>query len=151
MLFCTDRIVHKEDRGMPAMEMRFNKNDMFLIAGILVAAGVLFCAAVLPRGQAGQSVAVTVDGTLLGTYSLLEDQEIPVQTDYGWNLVVIEGGAVYMEEADCPDGYCIQQGRIASQRSTIICLPHRLVVEVTGESALDNAAQESSQPDAVTY
>ena len=73
---------------------------------------------------------MTVDGELYGTYSLEQDQEIEVDTAAGHNKIVISGGEAHMEEADCPDGYCIKQGSINKANQTIVCLPHKLVVEV---------------------
>ena len=47
-----------------------------------------------------------------------------------------------MEEADCPDGYCKEQGHISKNKQTIVCLPHKLVVEISDDS-------EKSEPDSV--
>lgn len=87
----------------------------------------------------GASVTVTIDGKLYGTYPLQENQTIPVQTDLGSNTVVISEGFVTVEKADCPDKICVKHARISKNRETIICLPHKLVVEVQGgqESDID--------------
>ena len=39
-----------------------------------------------------------------------------------------------MEEADCPDGYCEEQGKINNRTQTIVCLPHKLVVKIKTEN-----------------
>ena len=43
-----------------------------------------------------------------------------------------------MEEANCPDGYCEEQGKINGRTQTIVCLPHKLVVEVLDADGLEN-------------
>ena len=108
----------------------FKKRDLILVLLLLAAAGVialLLYVTGLTRGAADR-IEITVQGTSYGTYSLLEDQQIPIETDDGYNLVIIENGAAYMKEADCPDGYCMEQGEIDRNGETIVCLPHRIVV-----------------------
>ena len=71
-----------------------------------------------------------------GTYALIEEQRVPFDTKYGHNTLVIEGGKAHIEEADCPDHYCEQQGEISKTGETLVCLPHKLVAEVVaGEEA----------------
>ena len=38
-----------------------------------------------------------------------------------------------MTEADCPDKICVNTGKISKIGETIVCLPHRVVVEIQGE------------------
>ena len=47
-----------------------------------------------------------------------------------------------MGPADCPDGYCIRQGKITGKGQVIVCLPHRLVLEVTGEESGDGKKED---------
>ena len=53
-----------------------------------------------------------------------------------------------MTEADCPDGYCMQQreiglssGRMGVGGTMLICLPHHLVVEVKAGGAAGDVGQ----------
>ena len=50
----------------------------------------------------------------------------------GTNHIVIQDNAVYMSDADCPDKLCVHTGTIHKTGETIVCLPHRVVVEITG-------------------
>ena len=66
-----------------------------------------------------------------GIYELNEDQIIPITIDGGVaNTVVIQDGKASMQSATCPDGLCKKQGQISRQKQTIVCLPHKVVVEV---------------------
>ena len=105
------------------------KKDLLLLAGLLLAAGL--AALILMAGRRGEAGAVTVrvDGQVVGIWSLAEDREEDIDTEYGHNHLSIRQGAAYMTEADCPDGYCMQQKKITGIGETIVCLPHRLVVE----------------------
>ena len=130
------------------MEMKINKHDIFLIAGILSASVLLLVAGFFAMRVRGASVVISVDGSVYGTYPLGEDRVIPVQTDHGSNVIVIEDGSASMQEADCPDKYCERQGSIKNAHQTIICLPHKLVVEVVGEN---QGKEDTSTPDVVAY
>ena len=52
-----------------------------------------------------------------------------------FNVIRIENGAVYMEEANCRDQLCVHQGKIRNRAKNIVCLPHNLVVSLeTGQT-----------------
>lgn len=57
---------------------------------------------------------------------------IPIETEYGYNLVEIGDGEVRVIEADCPDQLDVKQGYISKVGEVIVCLPNRLVVEIKG-------------------
>ena len=113
------------------------KKDLILAGAVLLLAGILALALRLPKTENGNTMKVTVDGEVYGTYSLAENQTVRIQTDHGTNVLVIENGSAHMEEADCPDGYCKRQGTISRVNETIVCLPHKLVVRLEGDSAPD--------------
>lgn len=108
------------------------KKDLCLILTFLLIAGIIYL--FTRNGVAGNQVRITIDGVEYGMYSLSEDQEIPVQSEYGCNIVQIEDGMVCMKDADCPDKYCIHQGKTDRKNKSIVCLPHKLMVEVVEAS-----------------
>lgn len=123
------------------------KRDVILIVCLLAAAAIGMSAVHFIGSGGGGAIRVSVDGKEYGTYSLDEEREIAVDTRYGHNLIVIRDGEAYMLEADCPDGYCIKQGAIRSGNKSIICLPHKLVVEVVGTAEHGGG---DAQPDSVS-
>ena len=44
-----------------------------------------------------------------------------------------------MTEANCGDHTCVRMGRISRAGEAIVCLPHRLVVEIVGGEAAADA------------
>lgn len=126
------------------------KKDVILMGGILVIALALFLVMHLTRNETGNQIQITVDGTVYGTYSLAKDQVIEVEENDFYNRIRIQDGEAYMEEANCPDGYCEEQGKISGRTQTIICLPHKLVVEVLDEDGLENDGSSEDVPDTVS-
>lgn len=116
------------------------KNDIFLIAAVLVGALLLFLVMNLAGKQTGNEIRIIVDGKEYGTYSLAEDRIIEVNENGNYNRIQIKDGKAFMEEADCPDGYCKRQGKISGHTQTIVCLPHKLVVEVIRDEADEGTA-----------
>lgn len=101
--------------------------DLVLILSLLCIGLILFF---ILRGsmQAGTQVAVIVDNETVATYSLLADGEYPLLD--GKNLLVIEEGAAYIGESECPDHLCERMGRIRKSGARIVCLPHHLTVKI---------------------
>lgn len=116
--------------------MKMKKRDIGLIGIVLL---IAFLCWLIPyiRGQFTYKEAqlrITVDGEEYGVYSLEEDQVIHIGDT---NVCVIKDGYVTMTEADCPDHLCMKQKRISKEGGTIVCLPNRVVLEITGDESLD--------------
>lgn len=46
------------------------------------------------------------------------------------NLLQIEPGRIRISEATCPDKVCVNTGWISSEGLPIVCLPHKLVIQL---------------------
>lgn len=57
-------------------------------------------------------------------------EDIIVETAYGFNHLVVENEGIYIEDADCKDKICLQEGIIKKAGEILVCLPHRLLVEI---------------------
>lgn len=131
------------------MEYVIKKKDFLLGGGILAVAIVLFLVMRVTGSESGNRIQVTVDGAVYGIYSLTENQVIEVKEGDFYNRIRIEDGKAYMEEANCPDGYCERQGKISGGAQTIVCLPHKLVVEVLEADDTSRDSGENSAPDVI--
>lgn len=115
------------------------KRDIILVATILIIAVIMYIGINIAQSGKGSMVKITLDGKEYGTYSLSEEKTINIKSDTGTNTVYIHDGCVEMKEADCPDKYCVKQGKIKRVRQNIVCLPHKVVVEITsGSEKSDN-------------
>ncbi len=91
-----------------------------------------------------QNVAIRVAGALYGEYPLSQDQELTIQTSYGSNTVVIKDSTVCVTHSDCSNQICVQHSAISKTGEMIVCLPHRLSVEITSNGITDDAANGTS-------
>ena len=104
-----------------------------LVAAVLVAAVAVFAWLQLGAG-AGALVARVHDGDGgVRELALDADSQTTVTTSLGTNVVVVEGGQVYVREADCDNQDCVHQGKISDPSRQIICLPHKLWIEVVAQ------------------
>lgn len=110
------------------------KNDWILLGVICAAAGFLFLWRFLQPSPKSAEIEIKVDGNLQGTYSLWEDQEITIGKT---NVLVISGGKAKMQSAQCPDQICVRQTAISKKGETIVCLPNKVIVEVTEGTKAD--------------
>ena len=89
----------------------------------------------------GMRVYVTLDGAPLIDVPFSQARTLTVvQTDGAENIVRLTGDAVFMEEANCQNPDCVQMGEVTADNlelrvlgGFIVCLPHRLSVEVRGD------------------
>ena len=106
---------------------------VLLLAGVLIAVQK-----VVSTGGAAQ-VVVTVDGENYGSYSLKQEQVIRIETEYGYNELTIKDGQASVTASDCKNQVCVRSMAISQNGQSIICLPHKLIIQITesGEKQLD--------------
>lgn len=111
------------------------KKDIIIIALALLAALALYLVSQISLGVQASFVVVTVDGEeVLRRPLAMEDRYEIAQDDGSLNILRVQDGAVWMEEANCRDGLCIRQGKMKNGAKTIVCLPHRVVVQLEGDA-----------------
>ena len=107
------------------------KKDIIIIALALLAALALYLVSQVSLGAEASVVVVTVDGEeVLRKPLAMENRYEIAQDDGSLNVIRVEDGAVFMEEANCRDGLCIRQGKMRNGAKTIVCLPHKVVVQL---------------------
>ena len=120
----------------------FRKQDWMIIGILLTGILVLFLLQTPWEKQNGGTVVITVDGVKIGAYPIDTDAVIPVENAMGQvtNTLTIKDGTANMTQADCPDQYCVHQKKIRLEGETIVCLPNRVLVTVTGTDAPETDA-----------
>ena len=128
-------------------------NRATIVAALIVAAVVaaLF-ARTHSKSAEGRLVAFVHDSTgAVHELPLDTPTTLRISTDLGTNVIVVEGGAVRVDEADCPQGTCTLAHPLSSPGGQIICLPHQLWIEVAPEGSeageMDVSRAEDVDPD----
>ena len=123
-----------------------------VVVGVLLAAalaGWLVAQSLAPSGSSGLVAKVTVYGQVEDVFPLNVDVRQTYATDAGTNTVVVEGGKVHIEDADCAGGDCMKQGAIDQTHQLLVCLPHQLVVEIVPADGDATAPSEYHEGDPV--
>lgn len=83
---------------------------------------------------------ITIDGEIYKVINLNEnkDLEFMIKTSHGNNKVVVHDGGISIVEADCNDGVCVHQGVAKKRGDMIVCLPHKLIIEIGGADNGEN-------------
>lgn len=130
--------------------IKMMKPGDLIIVGLLVILSFLPLAIFTYQNQVNAEnqlyAVITVDGEVHGKMELKNDhtRELhEVKSANGHvNIVAREGEIVYMREANCPDELCLDQGEISAVGETIVCLPHKVVVEIITQDG-DNIDEDS--------
>lgn len=113
------------------------RNDLLLLAALLVVAALIFVGWRLMHRESGGQLIVEVDGTRIAGYPLDIDGVYEIQGyRAGTNTLTVSGGSARITSSTCPDHLCEHQGSVSRNGETIVCLPNRVIVRVTG--AKDN-------------
>ena len=119
------------------------KRDILLAGGIVLVALVMLLVMHVTGETKGDQVQITVNGEIYGTYPLKKDQTIEIKKDDSvCNVLCIQDGEIFMQDATCPDKLCEKQGKKSHDKETIVCLPNKVVVTVVSAdtSGIDSVA-----------
>lgn len=114
--------------------MRSTRFWVLIVAAVL-AVSLLADAAVWLASPGGSVAEITVDGQVVERIDLdrvTEGYTFTVEDEWGSNTIQVEPGRIRVLEADCPDQVCVRQGWVSDEVTPIVCLPHRLVIQVSG-------------------
>lgn len=113
--------------------MRVNVIAVLVITALALAAA----AAAYVLGNAVDARTAVIQDADGNTFAmpLSKDDVLTVASSAGTNVVEVQSGKVRVSEADCPNQDCVDQGWISNAGQQIVCLPHKLVVNITDEDA----------------
>ena len=113
------------------------KNDLFILIVFLLISGCLFIVFKNPSRTDGEYALITVNGEEYARLDINENTDITVSTDEGTKSVHVSNGKISVISADCPDQICVNHEAIGYDKETIVCLPHKLVIEICSEKEAD--------------
>ena len=109
---------------------------LVVVIAVVACAGLLATRLMGANTDADTATVVIRDGAQ-NVYELPLGQDVSktVTTDLGTNVIEIKDGRVRVEEADCPNQDCVHQGWIDAAGQQLVCLPHKLTVDIVDEGA----------------
>ena len=106
--------------------------DFILIFSLLLLA--LVCYFLFSgSGSHGNVAVVCVNGEEVARYSLAVEGRY--ELNGGSNILIIQDGCAWLEDADCPDKLCVRQGKIELDGQCITCLPNKLTVTTYADNS----------------
>ncbi len=114
--------------------MKSSKTWIAIFAAVLIICAAAF-RLLKSNGAQGTTAVIRVDGEIyekinLDAVAVAYDMEI--KTEFGYNKLHIEHDGISVTDADCRDHICMDQGKVSQSGVPIVCLPHRLTIEIEG-------------------
>lgn len=112
--------------------MKIKKMDIIVIFVLFfISLGLVFITKNNEAMADGEYLVIELDGKEYGKYDLEEDQTIEIESENGGkNTIEIKDKKANMVYANCRDLICTKMPPISEKGQTIVCLPHRLYLEV---------------------
>lgn len=109
--------------------------DVLIVGAVIV---LSFLIGLLPSFFYARGNTFTVsDNGKISEYGLFENREIILEHC----KIIVEDGTVRVEDSDCKDKICENFGRISKEGESIICIPNRLSVRISGSGEVDSVAE----------
>lgn len=88
------------------------------------------------KGSKNNYAIIKVDGKIhkkIDLSNVKNNEEVNLNLPNGKNTLLIKNNSIQMKSANCNDALCVKQGNISKVGQTIICLPHKLIIEIKGD------------------
>lgn len=113
------------------------KNDIILAVIVIAAAATGLLLLNIFKTE-GSFAVIKIDGKETERYPLSVNTEVVIETgDDGRNTLVIKNNKAFIKNANCPDKICEGHSKISYKGETIVCLPHKVVIEIVADETTD--------------
>ena len=109
-----------------------NKSDIKLVL-ILLSISLIGIIAFKFFSKNGGSALVYHDGVLIKTIDLSINDRYVVNGDNGDVVIVVNDGKIKVDEENSPLHLCSKQGYISNTYESIVCLPNKIVINISGD------------------
>ena len=114
------------------------KMDIVIIAVLLILSFTphLIFFKTSQKGSKNNYAIIKVDGKIhkkIGLSNVKKSEKVNLNLPNGKNTLLIKNNSIQMKSANCNDALCVKQGNISKVGQTIICLPHKLIIEIKGD------------------
>ena len=110
--------------------MKHRLITVFDVALIVIIIAFSLAFGIFQFKEFGTKAEVSVDNKVILELSLNKDTQYNLKNDYGYNKIIVNKGKIRVETADCQDGVCVLRGEIYKKGESIVCLPHKMIIEI---------------------
>ena len=110
------------------------KREIIIFVALAVAAAAVLLILNFKGEDNSKRLIITVDGEEYKNILLTEEtnMQFTIETVDGYNEINISSGVVDVISADCPTQVCVETKAASGLNDKIVCLPHKVVIEVVG-------------------
>ena len=109
----------------------FGKNDLIIVVALLIITFILDVFIREISVKTPYKVIVSLNNEIVDEIMIDRNMTKKYSDDSDeFNIVVIENQTVYIKEANCHNKKCVNHKPISSVGESIICLPHKFIVEI---------------------
>ncbi len=116
-------------------QVLFRRGDWVAILIVVALIGALW--GFYFRAEKGNTIEISVNGTVVHTLSLKQNGVYPVEANGHRLIVHVEGGEAFVTDADCPDKVCEHTGKISRAGASIVCSAAHVSVRIKGGGDAD--------------
>jgi len=113
------------------LRLQIKKGDFLAIALVILLAMAVAWVFLPLRGESGGTLQVYLDGKPVHEMPLSVDAEYVISDAYE-NTIAVQNGRAAIIRSDCPGEDCVHSGWISAVGRSIVCLPNRVELRITG-------------------
>lgn len=115
----------------------FKKLDFIIIVVLMLLSFLpeIILSAKVGKGYENTYAEITISGDLYKTIPLSNhkgEEILEIKTKYGTNIIKIVDQKIGIIEADCSDKVCMNPQYIDKAGQSLVCLPHKVMIEIKG-------------------
>lgn len=124
-----------------SVSLKFKRGDAAAAAAVLLCAATLSLA-LLTQTLAAERTVVQVcqDGQVLCELPLERDCSYTVSSGRYVNVITVRDGRAAITRSNCPGEDCVHSGWVSFPGRSVVCLPNRVELRLTGSSGVDASA-----------
>jgi hypothetical protein len=117
------------------------KLDKIIILGIVILSLGMFLSYKLINSKKYDNLyaEIYIDNVLNRKIEMVDghNEQFTISNAYGKNVIDVQGKKIRISDADCPDKICVKDGFISKSGQMIVCLPHKLIIEIKGTNKVN--------------
>lgn len=116
----------------------FKIMDIVVYGIIIIIITMIIYFALKDGNKKPDSFEVFINGKITYRYIITKERkEYIIDAPAGKEIIVCEDNKVWKKEASCKNKICEKEGKISKSGETLICIPNKEVIKISGQSYYD--------------